>query len=594
MIIPIRRCNLACKYCNEYDETSPPVPTVEMLQRIDRLAALGLSALTFSGGEPLLHPDLDILIRRVRERGMLAGVITNGFLLNQERIERFNRAGLDYLQISIDNVEPDEVSLKSLKTLDSRLIMLAELAEFHVNINSVLGAGVKDPNDAVAVTRRAVELGLTSTVGIIHDGDGQLQTVGERERRIYDRIRRMAKGSYSRINQHNPYQKNLLAGKPNNWWWCRAGGRYLYICEDGLVHYCSQQRGYPGIPLERYTADDIRREYLTKKRAPPTVLSAACTRPRSWIDGAIRKYSNFPVLRNPSFRLNLLRRARVETLGMGAGGVLRVRYSANGNPGRLIGNSRPHARGQRICILLLRNSADPVSRESGQRAPAQLDPAGADAARLQGDGLARARGAHYHRLEKVWIVWDRVLLREWRLRDLIESAGPLFPSILELCYVLVYALPVFCMSMLYVYKKWRDAETLLVIYLLGLFLSYVQFPYWPSEPPRIVFPGEDAPTVDTLLRQFNHWILGGYGIHTSVFPSAHVSGAVAASFAMKRAFRDHPWIYRGVFIYAALVAIATVYGRYHYAVDAVAGVAVGIVAAWLGEWILDRRPAANS
>src|SRR5678815_1661495 len=53
-IIPIRRCNLACKYCNEYDETSPPVPAADMIQRIDRLAALGLSSLTFRGGEPFL------------------------------------------------------------------------------------------------------------------------------------------------------------------------------------------------------------------------------------------------------------------------------------------------------------------------------------------------------------------------------------------------------------------------------------------------------------------------------------------------------------------------------------------------------------
>jgi MoaA/NifB/PqqE/SkfB family radical SAM enzyme len=296
-IIPIRRCNLACKYCNEYDDVSDPQPTAEMLRRIDLLAALGLSSLTFSGGEPMLHPDLDVLIRRIRERKMLAGVITNGFLLNEDRIERLNRAGLDYLQISIDNVQPDEISLKSLKTLDSRLAMLAQHAEFHVNINSVLGAGVRDPNDAVAVTRRAIELGLTTTVGIIHDGDGQLQAVGEREQRIYDQIRRLAKGSYSRINQHNPYQKNLLEGKPNNWWWCRAGGRYLYICEDGLVHYCSQQRGYPGIPLEKYTADDIRREYLTKKSCAP-YCTISCVHQTSivdrWRDPQIFEFSSLP------------------------------------------------------------------------------------------------------------------------------------------------------------------------------------------------------------------------------------------------------------------------------------------------------------
>jgi len=196
--------------------------------------------------------------------------------------------------------------------------------------------------------------------------------------------------------------------------------------------------------------------------------------------------------------------------------------------------------------------------------------------------------SHDHRLEQSWIVWDRLLLTRWRLRNVIESAGPLFPSILELCYVLVYALPAFSMTMLYVYRKSYDAERLLVIYLLGLFLSYVQFPFWPSEPPRIVFPGEDASAIDTVVRQFNHWILGGYGIHTSVFPSAHVSGAFAAAFALKRILGEHPWLYRAVFVYATLVAIATVYGRYHYAVDAVAGLIVGTTAVALGQRLYRR------
>ena len=59
-IIPIRRCNLACTYCNEFDKDSPPVPTAEMLRRIDKLGELGTSIITFSGGEPTLHPDLDL------------------------------------------------------------------------------------------------------------------------------------------------------------------------------------------------------------------------------------------------------------------------------------------------------------------------------------------------------------------------------------------------------------------------------------------------------------------------------------------------------------------------------------------------------
>jgi MoaA/NifB/PqqE/SkfB family radical SAM enzyme len=264
-IIPIRRCNLACKYCNEYDDFSKPVPTETMFRRVDKLGELGTSVVTISGGEPLLHPELDEIVGRIRQHGIVAGMITNGYLLVPERIERLNRAGLEWLQISIDNVNPDDVSKKSLKVLDKKLQLLAEYADFHVNINSVVGGGVHNPQDALTIGKRALELGFSSTIGIIHDGDGQLQPLGDEERRIYHEMKALEKRSFTRINS---FQDNIALGKPNQWR-CRAGARYLYICEDGLVHYCSQQRGYPAIPLEKYTVEDIRREYLTEKSCAP-------------------------------------------------------------------------------------------------------------------------------------------------------------------------------------------------------------------------------------------------------------------------------------------------------------------------------------
>src|SRR5882762_1006095 len=160
-IIPIRRCNLACTYCNEFDDFSQPVAVEEMKKRLDILADIGTSIITISGGEPLLHPELDEIIRHIRRRGMIAGMITNGFLLTRERIAQLNRAGLEHLQISIDNTMPDDVSKKSLKTLDQKLGLLANFAYFQVNINSVLGSGVKDPEDALKIAHRAVDLGLT-------------------------------------------------------------------------------------------------------------------------------------------------------------------------------------------------------------------------------------------------------------------------------------------------------------------------------------------------------------------------------------------------------------------------------------------------
>ncbi len=169
------------------------------------------------------------------------------------------------MQISIDNVMPDAVSKKSLKVLDKKLQMLADHAEFHVNINSVVGGGIANPDDARVVSERALGLGFSSTIGIIHDGSGQLKPLGDAERKVWDKVRSMTRRSYSRFNH---FQEAIANGKTNDWR-CRAGGRYLYVCENGLVHYCSQQRGFPGVPLANYTTADVKREFLTREGLRP-------------------------------------------------------------------------------------------------------------------------------------------------------------------------------------------------------------------------------------------------------------------------------------------------------------------------------------
>jgi MoaA/NifB/PqqE/SkfB family radical SAM enzyme len=280
-IVPVRRCNLACTYCNEFDAVSAPVPLPVMLQRIDKLAALGTTIVTISGGEPLLHPGLDEIIRRIRSRGIIATLITNGYLLTPERIVRLNRAGLDYLQISIDNVNPDETSKKSLKVLDRKLIWLAEHAEFAVTVNSVLGSPVREPEDARTIARRARGLGLTSTVGILHDGAGQLRPLAPDHMVIYRDLLEPDQRMFS-FAQYDRFQRNIAEGRPNRWH-CRAGGRFLYVCEDGLVHFCSQQRGHPGIPLARYTREDLEREAAREKSCAP-YCTISCVQQTAMLD----------------------------------------------------------------------------------------------------------------------------------------------------------------------------------------------------------------------------------------------------------------------------------------------------------------------
>ncbi len=181
-------------------------------------------------------------------------------------------------------------------------------------------------------------------------------------------------------------------------------------------------------------------------------------------------------------------------------------------------------------------------------------------------------------LERAWLLWDRALFYDWGLKHAIESLGPVVPGYLELCYVLVYAIGPFSVAALYISGRVERVDRFLVAYAAGTLASYALFPFFPSDPPRVVFPGTDLPLYNTPFRTFNLALVGGYGIHSSVFPSAHVSSAFAAAWGLMRVLPERPWFGRGMMIYAVSVAIATVYGRYHYAADAAAGFFTGLLA----------------
>jgi membrane-associated phospholipid phosphatase len=193
---------------------------------------------------------------------------------------------------------------------------------------------------------------------------------------------------------------------------------------------------------------------------------------------------------------------------------------------------------------------------------------------------------HTYEYERAWIAIDRWVLHRGGLKAAIEALGPLLPAILEISYSLVYVLAPFSVAILYVYRKRERCEIFLATFVLGVLIAYAQFPFWPSEPPRTVFPNEDLPRYFTVFRRFNLAMLGGYGIHMSVFPSAHVSGALCSALGMKLALPERPWVWRLLLLMAVLIAIATVYGRYHYAVDALAGAGIAAVL-WLAS--LRRR-----
>jgi len=195
--------------------------------------------------------------------------------------------------------------------------------------------------------------------------------------------------------------------------------------------------------------------------------------------------------------------------------------------------------------------------------------------------------------ERSWIVWDRVILHDWHVQDFIEMLGPVLPGYLEMCYLLVYAVGFYGITVLYLLHKRDRVDAFVSVYALSGLLCYAMFPFFPSDPPRTVFALTDLPNIVTPVRDLNLWLVNGAGIHSSVFPSAHVSTGFAAAWALTHLLPERLWFGRGLMIYAISMAVATFYGRYHYAVDALAGFAVSIVAVAIIAALRLMRPSAS-
>lgn len=276
-----RRCNLSCGYCNEYDHVSKPVPLADLKERLNRLADLGTVVLTLTGGEPLMHPEVHEVIAHAVSRGMVCTSITNGYCLTEKRIRKLNEAKLSLLQISVDNLEPNETSQKSWSMLKPRLELLHRHAKFPTNVNAVLGSCTKEQ------TRLLVDeiqrMGFYMTVQMLHDENGQLDPglIGDELSDFYEEIqKKLHKSFFHRFGEGWERQMLRHGEAP---WKCRAGSRYLYIDENGEANYCSQRRGELGILLADYTPEDLRREFFRRKGCEAQ-CTIGCVRRASAVD----------------------------------------------------------------------------------------------------------------------------------------------------------------------------------------------------------------------------------------------------------------------------------------------------------------------
>ncbi len=284
-MVIIRQCNLSCTYCNEFDKTSEPVPFEILKARAKKLKELGTFAINLTGGEPCMHPQLVDLIRycRYELKFLKTSMITNGFYLKKELIESLNDAGLQDMQISIDGVKPNDITVKVLDSLRKRLGYLKEFAKFNVVVSGVIGSC--PPQESFEVIQYAKEMGFRPRVLLMHGPDGQVKLNAE-ELAVYKKIQKMIPRSFPEWSDY----RNTMIREGSAPFKCRAGSRYLYVDENGVVNWCSQTRDVFRKNLMEYTDADLKREFYSYKSCQDR-CTLGCVRSASSADGWRRQDS---------------------------------------------------------------------------------------------------------------------------------------------------------------------------------------------------------------------------------------------------------------------------------------------------------------
>jgi membrane-associated phospholipid phosphatase len=185
---------------------------------------------------------------------------------------------------------------------------------------------------------------------------------------------------------------------------------------------------------------------------------------------------------------------------------------------------------------------------------------------------------HQEQWQREFLRMDRWILGELGLRQGIEAFGPVLPALLEICYLSLYAAPVVGLAALYLSGERRRAGRFLSVLFLGTLGVYASIPLFPVVSPRYAFPGTDLPDYSSPARQLNVWLLDHMDISTGVFPSGHVAVAFSCALGLWLAAPKKRALWGTAFAFGAIVFLATIYGRYHYAVDGMASILIAFAA----------------
>ncbi|NLD94177.1 MAG: radical SAM protein [Fibrobacter sp.] len=234
------RCNLNCGYCSEHKNDGCHVSAETVYKWIDHCACLGIKHLEFIGGEPLMHPDLFELIAYVKSKGINTGLTTNGFLLTREKAEKLIKLGIKRMQMSIDCIEPNSITKKSVSLLKSQLTLLSDM-KIWVHVNSVI---VKETIDeAYDLAKVLFKMGIPVAFSPAHDRGRLIVDSSNSTIVTFLNWLTMQKKNGSPVNMPQfliNYYIDTMMGKRVQWV-CEGGCKSFYVDTNGYFKKCSHK-----------------------------------------------------------------------------------------------------------------------------------------------------------------------------------------------------------------------------------------------------------------------------------------------------------------------------------------------------------------
>jgi pyrroloquinoline quinone biosynthesis protein E len=261
------RCPLHCVFCYnpvDYTRHRRELDTAQWIDVLRQARELGAAQLGFSGGEPLLRDDLEILVAEARKLGFYTNLITSGIGLTDARLDALKTAGLDHIQLSFqDSTQELNDFLSHTRTfeLKKRVATTIKQHGFPMVLNCVLHRHNLPHVDkiidmALAMGAEYLELANTQYYGWAHANrdhlmptreqlDAAEQTVERYRREIGDRCKIFF--VVPDYFEHRP--KRCM----NGW-----GAVFLGVTPDGVALPCHAARSLPGIEFPDVTETPLR------------------------------------------------------------------------------------------------------------------------------------------------------------------------------------------------------------------------------------------------------------------------------------------------------------------------------------------------